>query len=740
MLKNMGIRNKLLFSYSIIFTLSLSLGSAFIYYFVKQTITVNIESELTNTTTTLLNMVRTAADVSIKNHLRAVAEKNLEIVAAFYRQYQSGRRSENEAKELASAILLSQTIGQSGYIYCIDSSGKVVVHPQTALLGTNVLHYQFIQDQIALKKGYIAYDWKNPGEAQKRPKALYMAYFAPWDWIISVSSYRKEFRHLVNVDDFRESILSLKFGDTGYSYVVDSTGRAIVHAKIQGLNILQNDDIPHQFLQDMLQRKSGKLIYSWKNPEEPRARKKLVIFNHIPEFDWIVASSSYLEEFYRPLTTIRNLVIATVAVTLFLVLPITFEISSSITKPLGRLMQYFDRVKTNDFSYRMEIRSHNEIGQLASHFNHFMQQLESYSADLQKEIAGRQRVEDALRESETRYRSVMAAAPDPIVLYDMQGKVTYLNPAFTRIFGWLPHECMGRTMDHFVPEENWAETRMMIRKVLSGESLSDIETRRYNKKCDLIWVRISGATFRDRRDRLAGSVIILRDITKSKHLEQQLMLAGDRERQRIGQDLHDDLCPHLIGIQGLCTALSQDLLEKETGKPPLLDTIIQYIDDAIQKARDLARGLCPVHLVAHGLETALEEITAKTQAATGIVCSFVSRHPVVLSNNTVATHLFYIALEAVTNAVKHAAPKHIEISLQLENGTIHMAISDDGAGISEDGNPTGMGLQIMQQRAKMIGAAVAVATGPETGTTIHVRIEKTLATGKTLADSPTEPA
>ena len=127
------IRHKLLFSYSLLFFLSLSFGFTTVYIIARDTIEENIESELHNTTTTIYNLVKTSLTASIKNYLRGAAEKNLEIINSIYQDYQNGLLSEQEAKETATRMLLSQTIGQSGYIYCLNSSGIVVVHPQQTL-------------------------------------------------------------------------------------------------------------------------------------------------------------------------------------------------------------------------------------------------------------------------------------------------------------------------------------------------------------------------------------------------------------------------------------------------------------------------------------------------------------------------------------------------------------------------------------------------------------------------------
>ena len=272
------IRHKLLFYYALLYTLSLSIGFATVYVIVRNAIEKNIESELHNTTTAIYNLVQTSATVSIKNYLRGVAEKNVEIIDSFYQDQQQGLISEQEAKDRAAKVLLSQTIGESGYIYCLDSSGIVVVHPQRLVLGSDVSEYSFVKDLLVKKRGYLEYDWQNPDEQAARPKALYMIHFEPWDWIISVSSYREEFKGLVNVDDFKKSVLDLKFGKTGYAFVMNSEGKAIIHPKLEGVNILTAEGLPNEYLAYILRQKNGRLVYPWKNPGETEARYKLGMF------------------------------------------------------------------------------------------------------------------------------------------------------------------------------------------------------------------------------------------------------------------------------------------------------------------------------------------------------------------------------------------------------------------------------------------------------------------------------
>ncbi|MBW2115933.1 MAG: cache domain-containing protein [Deltaproteobacteria bacterium] len=298
---NLRIAYKLFLSYSAVFVLAVILGSMVIYSRVRNTIEFNIESELKNSTETILNLVQTTVAVSIKNHLRAVAEKNRETVEYFYGLYRQGLVTEEEAKSRAGAVLLNQTIGETGYIFVWDirnapQSIPLSVHPK--IQGKDVAYVDFVQAGAKLKNGYMEYEWKNPGEEKAREKAMYLSYFEPWQWVVAASSYREEFNKLVNVDDFRDSIMSLRFGKTGYPYVIDTKGNIIIHPHLKGNLYDLTDAQGRLFIKEICTQKNGKIIYPWKDPEGKAFREKLVIFNYIPEYDWIVASSCNLDEIY----------------------------------------------------------------------------------------------------------------------------------------------------------------------------------------------------------------------------------------------------------------------------------------------------------------------------------------------------------------------------------------------------------------------------------------------------------
>ncbi len=720
LIKNFPIRYKLLFIYSVCFMVIMALSDMAIYTIVKKTVEQNIESELKNSASAILNNVKTAVSVSIKNRLRAVAEKNYEIIARLYEQSRAGQISIEEAKARAVDIIFCQKIGTNGYICILDGSGRVLKHPKKQLEGLDISDHNFVQEMIAKKTGYIEYQWKNPDDTAPKPKALYLSYFEPWDWMITVSSYRKEFSKLVDINDFKESILSLKFGKTGYSYVMDTKGNVIIHPELTGVNVLKDHRFSNDFFLEMMKKKNGKLIYSWKNPGEKLHRKKLVAFNFIPEYEWFVACSSYLDEFYAPLQTIKNLIVIVGLAAIAVFLPVSTLVSSTITSPLQTLMKRFSQDIAAGFSNReIQMDSKDEIGQLTHYYNSFMDRLQVYDKKLQLEIKERHQTQEALKESEEKYRSVMGAVPDPIIVYDMTGKVTYLNPAFTQVFGFTLMQSLGKKMDHFVPRANWKESMDGIAAILEGNTNHLLETKRKAKDGRLIDVITRGSVYRDQDGKPLGTVIIHRDVSEVKRLEKAIMETGERERQAIGNDLHDDLCPHLIGIEGLVKVMKKKVEADFPDAGLLSDRISELIKEAISKTRRLARGLCPVYCY-QGLAPSLEELAEQTRSIHRINCTLEVKSGVKMDNHMVIINLYHIAGEAVRNAVRHGKANRISILVEAASDQLTLSVADNGIGINHAKKTTGMGLRIINYRAKIIGASIIISPGKETGTIVKL--------------------
>ena len=721
LIKHFRIRYKLLIIYSICFLITISMAVSIIYFIMKQNLEENIEAQLNNSTQAILNTVKTVVSVSIKTRLRAMAEKNTDIVHHLHTQYLEGKIPLETAQAMAVDTLLCQGIGATGYVCILTGQGQVLHHPKPPLEGRDISHHPFIKTMVGRKQGYVEYQWQNPDDTAPRPKALYFKYVKPWDWMIIAAAYREEFSKLVDINDFKEGILELKFGKTGYSYVMDLQGNVIIHPRLSGINVFTDSRYPAPLFKQMQEMKTGKLIYPWQLPGESRIREKLIRFSFIPEYQWIVGSSSYLDEYYAPLTAIKKVILIAGILALIVFIPISFFLSATITKPIRSLTERFNRDIGDGFSnHFLKMESRDEVGQLTFYYNSFMDKLAAYDRDLKAEIKERRQIQEALTESEEKYRSVMEAVPDPIVVYDMDGLVTYMNPAFTQVFGYTLQECFGQRMDHFIPRAHWKESMESIDSILQGSVLPPMETQRKAKDGRLIDVTTRGSVYRNKLGRPMGSVITHRDISEVKQLEKAIMETGERERQAIGNDLHDDLCPHLIGVEGLTKVLKKKM-DHGDEQTAMADHITALIQEAISKTRRLARGLSPVYFN-HGLTAALKELVDTTQWVHGVLCQLDIQCTLPQEDQMETVNLYHIAGEAVRNAVRHGRATEIRITARRTSRDFYLTVVDNGKGMNPQKETRGMGLRIMNYRAKIMGGSLGVDSKPEKGTRVTLTL------------------
>ena len=327
------------------------------------------------------NLIDSAVNASIRNNLRAIAETNKNIMEMYYNRYTTGELTEKEAKDVVEKILLSQPVGDTGYIYVVDSNGVLKIHPQ--LKGADLSRYDFIKEQIKRKVGYMEYSWKNPSDQEARDKALYMTYFSKWDAIISVSSYKEEFVKLVNVPDFKNNVISKIIGDSGYMYVMNSKGKLVIHPKLEGENIYGSVDSQGKyFIREIIRKKNGTIIYPWKNPGEVKAREKIVTYRYYEPMDWYLCSGVYIDELVKPLEVMKKrLILATMFILLLAVL-ISVAYAKVILNPIKRLIEATERVIAGNLDIRIETTRRDEIGRLTNIFNEMITKIKNYTENL----------------------------------------------------------------------------------------------------------------------------------------------------------------------------------------------------------------------------------------------------------------------------------------------------------------------------------------------------------------------
>ncbi|MCD4719869.1 MAG: cache domain-containing protein [Desulfobacula sp.] len=515
---NFSLRIKLLLCYSIIFTIIGVSGSIALYSIVKKIIEHDIEHDLKNLNNAIFKMVDTTTRASIQNYLYGISKGNLDIIQYHYDQYRMGKMTKAGAKKKAGEIMLSQRIGKTGYFFAWDISkapGSVILAVHPKIQGEDVAAVDFVQKGAKLKNGYIEYEWKNPGEEIKRKKSMYLLYFKPWEWVIAASSYRDEFYKLINMENLQKSILSIKTGDTGYPYILDSKGDVIIHPTLQGSNVYKAPDANgRMFIQEICALKNGKMTYTWANPGENRPREKLIVFNYIQEFDWIIASSCYMEEYLQPLHGLQRMFLGLTLTFILLLFLTTFWLSSYLTRPLNKLMKNFNAGAKGAFSVRTDITSKDEIGKLGCYFNKFMQNFEEYNSKLMQ--------------SEKKYRSIFENSIEGIFQIDSMGKLISANPSLATIMGYeSPVELLSAVPvldDVYVDPKKYRE---LLKKLNHQNRVRDFEVQLYKKNRSIIWVSLNIRTVTGKEGKPGINEGSLMDITQ-RHLTQQIMVHTEK--------------------------------------------------------------------------------------------------------------------------------------------------------------------------------------------------------------------
>jgi len=206
------------------------------------------------------------------------------------------------------------------------------------------------------------------------------------------------------------------------------------------------------------------------------------------------------------------------------------------------------------------------------------------------------------------------------------------------------------------------------------------------------------------------------EIRERNRLEQEILEIAEGEQRRIGHDLHDSLGQQLTATALAGKVLAKKLADKSIAEAAAAGRLVAMTEEAIELTRKLARSLHPVELEANGLPDALQNLAANVSTAFNVSCRFACAGPVELAGIEAQTHLYRIAQEAVSNAVRHGRARKIVISLEGLGETRLLAITDDGAGLPADARAKkGMGLRIMDYRARMVGATFDIQNLPAGG-------------------------
>ena len=341
---------------------------------------------------------------------------------------------------------------------------------------------------------------------------------------------------------------------------------------------------------------------------------------------------------------------------------------------------------------------------------------------------------EALRESETRFRTIFEGTTIGIALVAQDGRIAESNPALQELLGYNQGELRNQVFAKFFPEEDAHHCQSLFKDLAEGKRDSfQVETPYIRRGGEQAWGRLTVSPRRTAVRDSQFAIAMMEDITGQKQNEQEirvyqeqlrsvaweLSLAEERERRRLATELHDHV--------GQILALAQIKLGalREMASSPLaapMDEVRQLIEQTIRYTRSLAFELSPPILYDLGLEAALEWLVELVREQHGVRIEVHSdRNPKPLEDE-IRVLLFHAVRELLASVVKQANARNVRVSLVREGSELRIKIQDEG-GVGTPAaaslvSPEGFGLFSIQERLKHLGGHLLVASEPGRGTCI----------------------
>jgi two-component system CheB/CheR fusion protein len=317
--------------------------------------------------------------------------------------------------------------------------------------------------------------------------------------------------------------------------------------------------------------------------------------------------------------------------------------------------------------------------------------------------------------------AIVQTVRDPLLILDKDLRVLMANRSFYETFRVAREETEKRLV-YELGNRQWdiPLLRRALEEILPrNTALENFEIEHDYEKIGPRTMILHARRISFRSTRETRILLAIEDVSERKQMERRFAnMVSERERQQLGRDLHDGLGQDIAGIALLCQALKG----KVTGRGAVsgVKQISRLLDGALEKTRWLAKSLYPVGLETAGLESSLGEMAAFVKNNYGVTCRIAWDARIPTLDLPVATNLYWIVHEAVTNAVRHGKPRSVEIAGQRnDNASSTITVRDDGIGLPEaTARQDGMGLSIMKARAESIGASLEIANHPDGGTRV----------------------
>jgi len=345
-----------------------------------------------------------------------------------------------------------------------------------------------------------------------------------------------------------------------------------------------------------------------------------------------------------------------------------------------------------------------------------------------KDITARKRAEEALKESEDRFRSFFELTADLMVIADMNGYFRDINSSWTKTLGYSREELLGRPYLELIHPDDLKKTVALITdKLKQGDAVLFFENRYLKKDGSVVWLEwssqpnvskgINFAIARNITDRKLAETELKNSLQQLHQLTEYIEKVRENERIAISRELHDDLGQALTAVK-----IDLGLIRQKIAEPEVISRLVKVsalVSDTIKTVQRLTSQLRPQILDDLGLDAAIEWHTREFAERSGIEV-LLDMDPDINIPADAALTVFRIMQESLTNVARHAKASQVHISLKPQLDNISMVISDNGVGISDDelNSKKSFGLIGMKERANSLGGTFVITNLPGRGTRI----------------------
>ena len=356
---------------------------------------------------------------------------------------------------------------------------------------------------------------------------------------------------------------------------------------------------------------------------------------------------------------------------------------------------------------------------------------------LMRELVREQKLAHALGEANHRYHQTVDSVMDAIIAVDGNQKITLFNPAAERMFGRSRDEAVGQGLGMLIPARARDVHDAHVNHFIGAEPGSRIMA----PQLDIAGLRADGTEFPiestishamiDGKPQLTA---VLRDVTERRRAENEMLemnrqLRGlsaalqnirEQEQTRIARELHDELGQQLTGLKLDLALLNNQIKEGRVPTQGSVDEMRHQLDAAIASVRRISTELRPLILDDLGFGAAVAWQAREFTKRTGIEVTLDLRAAALVQHDHLPTALFRIVQESLTNVARHARAANVAIQLFREQDNLVLTVSDDGAGIADEGTVGGFGLVSMRERAAALGGSFRILSTRGMGAVIYV--------------------